>query len=86
MNWVLEKSKNSIEKVFGVQNLSHEKELLGLWHETQKLASIGIAVTGCVTYHGMALNISCDPKELVLISDVLPTILHKPLKGVIRRL
>ena len=72
MNWVLEKSKNSIEKVFGVQNLSYEKELLGLWHENQKLASIGIAVTRFVTYHGMALNINYDPKVVEALSLVNP--------------
>ena len=72
MHWVLEKSKKSIEEVFGVQNLSHEKELLGLWHENQKLASIGIAVTRFVTYHGMALNISYDPKVVEALSLVNP--------------
>ncbi|MEC8624552.1 MAG: lipoyl(octanoyl) transferase LipB [Bdellovibrionota bacterium] len=72
MNWVLEKSKKSIEKVFGIQNLSHEKELLGLWYENQKLASIGIAVTRFVTYHGMALNINCDPKVVEALSLVNP--------------
>ncbi|MBG07255.1 MAG: lipoyl(octanoyl) transferase [Halobacteriovoraceae bacterium] len=72
MNWVLEKSKSAIEKVFGVQSLSYEKELLGLWHENQKLASIGIAVTRYVTYHGMALNINYDPKVVEALSFVNP--------------
>ena len=52
--------------------MSYEKELLGLWHENQKLASIGIAVTRYVTYHGMALNINCDPKVVEALSLVNP--------------
>ena len=72
MHWILEKSKKAIEEVFGVQNLSHEKDLLGLWHEEQKLASIGIAVSRFVTYHGMALNIVRDPKVFEALSFVNP--------------
>jgi len=72
MHWILEKSKKAIEEVFGVQNLSHQNELLGLWHENQKLASIGIAVTRFVTYHGMALNVANDPKVVEALGFVNP--------------
>jgi lipoate-protein ligase B len=32
----------------------------GVWIGKRKIASIGIAVRGWVTYHGLALNVDCD--------------------------
>ena len=32
----------------------------GVWIEDRKIASIGVAVRGWVTYHGLALNVNCD--------------------------
>lgn len=32
----------------------------GVWIEEKKIASIGVAVRGWVTYHGLALNVDCD--------------------------
>lgn len=32
----------------------------GVWIQGRKIASIGIAVKGWITYHGMALNVNCD--------------------------
>ncbi len=32
----------------------------GLWCGGKKIVSIGVAVKGAVTYHGFALNVSCD--------------------------
>ncbi len=32
----------------------------GVWIQGRKIASIGIAVRGWITYHGMALNVNCD--------------------------
>ncbi len=32
----------------------------GVWIEERKIASIGVAVRGWVTYHGLALNVACD--------------------------
>lgn len=43
---------------WGVKNLHHENKLLGLWHgESEKLASMGIAIEKLTTFHGMALNL-----------------------------
>lgn len=39
----------------------------GVWVEGKKLASIGIAVTNWVTYHGFALNVSTDLSYFHLI-------------------
>lgn len=32
----------------------------GVWIGNRKIASIGVAVRGWVTYHGLALNVDCD--------------------------
>jgi len=32
----------------------------GVWIENRKIASIGVAVRRCVTYHGLALNVKTD--------------------------
>ena len=36
--------------------------LTGVWVEGRKVASIGIAVRGWVTWHGFALNLDCDER------------------------
>ena len=40
----------------------------GIWVEGKKLASIGVAVTDWVTYHGFALNVNTDLAYFELIS------------------
>jgi len=40
---------------------------IGVWVDGKKLASIGIAVTNWVTYHGFALNVSTDMSYFHLI-------------------
>ena len=37
-----------------------KKSLPGLWVGEKKIASIGVKVSRCVTYHGMAININND--------------------------
>lgn len=32
----------------------------GVWANGKKIASIGVAVRGWITYHGVALNVDCD--------------------------
>jgi lipoyl(octanoyl) transferase len=60
------------------------KGFTGLWVGKKKLASIGVAVRGGVTYHGFALNVnnSLSPFRLIhpckLESDVM-TSMHKVL-------
>jgi lipoate-protein ligase B len=39
----------------------------GVWVEGKKLASIGVAVTNWVTYHGFALNVNTDMSYFELI-------------------
>lgn len=44
----------------GLNNLAHQTKLLGLWHNENKLASMGIAIEKLKTFHGMALNFYKD--------------------------
>lgn len=41
--------------------------LTGVWSDGRKVASIGIAVRGWVTWHGFAVNRDCDPAAWQLI-------------------
>jgi lipoate-protein ligase B len=47
---------------WGMQNISSENKLLGLWVNERKVASMGIAIEKLTTYHGMALNLIHDQK------------------------
>lgn len=40
----------------------------GVWVGKKKIASIGVAVRGWVTYHGVALNATCDMSGFAMIS------------------
>jgi lipoate-protein ligase B len=40
----------------------------GVWVEGKKIASIGVAVRGEVTYHGFALNVSCELEPFYAIN------------------
>jgi lipoyl(octanoyl) transferase len=44
-------------RTWGIEGLSHENKLLGIWHHEKKLASMGIAIEKLTTFHGMALNL-----------------------------
>lgn len=47
---------------WGLQDISHNHKLMGLWHGERKLASMGIAIEKLTTFHGMALNLYLDQK------------------------
>ncbi|MEN6544962.1 MAG: lipoyl(octanoyl) transferase LipB [Armatimonadia bacterium] len=40
----------------------------GVWIGERKVCSIGVAVRGWVTYHGLALNVDCDMSGFSMIS------------------
>lgn len=40
----------------------------GVWIGERKVCSIGVAVRGWVTYHGLALNVDCDMNAFSMIS------------------
>lgn len=39
----------------------------GVWVDNQKIAFIGIAASDWITYHGLSININCDPKFFSMI-------------------
>jgi lipoate-protein ligase B len=58
MNTCLSITQKILQEKFQITDLSHEEKLLGLWHlKKRKVASIGLAVSHFVTYHGISLNI-----------------------------
>lgn len=70
MHFVLGVVQKTLEDEFLVEGLSHEEKLMGLWLNKKKIASIGVAVTRLVTYHGLAFNLLFDQKmsnELKLV-------------------
>ncbi|MFH0732051.1 MAG: lipoyl(octanoyl) transferase LipB [Candidatus Omnitrophota bacterium] len=46
-------------KEYGIEGFKIEGKT-GVWTEQGKIASIGIGVSGWVTFHGVAININCD--------------------------
>jgi lipoate-protein ligase B len=57
---------------WGLEGLSHENKLLGLWHGEKKLASMGVAIEKLTTFHGMALNFYQDPEMKDALRKVNP--------------
>lgn len=57
---------------WGLSKLSHENQLLGLWKDNKKIASMGIAIEKLTTFHGMALNIKKNESALKLLSGLNP--------------
>ena len=56
---ILEKNVAEILNSYGIStkiNCEHR----GVWHENQKLASVGVHISRGVGIHGLALNVSCD--------------------------
>jgi lipoyl(octanoyl) transferase len=45
---------------YGLEGLTHQHKLLGLWLDNKKIASMGIAIEKLTTFHGMALNLIKD--------------------------
>ncbi len=62
----IERALISAVRRFGVRGETKEGHP-GVWVEGRKLASIGVAVTNWVTYHGFALNVNTDMSYFNLI-------------------
>ncbi len=58
---------------------TREAGFTGVWHETGKIAAIGIAVRRWVTYHGFALNVTTDLSYATLIN---PCGLSRPVTSI----
>lgn len=55
MDDIFDSARITLES-WGIDGLTSENELLGLWRGKNKLASMGIAIERLTTFHGMALN------------------------------
>ncbi len=62
----------SILESWGLSNLSSENKLLGIWRKDKKIASMGIAISKLVTFHGMALNIYADEELKLVMKNLNP--------------
>jgi len=52
--------QKTLRKVYNLENVNHESEMLGLWVHKKKLASIGISLRRMVSAHGLAANVNND--------------------------
>ena len=62
----------SVLNDWGLHHLTTENALLGLWHQNQKLASMGIAIEKLTTFHGMALNLKHDTQMSAALKVLNP--------------
>jgi lipoyl(octanoyl) transferase len=70
LHWYLRQLEQVIIDALANLELSAERAdgYTGVWLEGHKVASIGVAVRGWITYHGVALNVDCDMSGFSLIS------------------
>ncbi|MGD9498697.1 MAG: lipoyl(octanoyl) transferase LipB [Armatimonadota bacterium] len=63
LHWYLRSLEGAIIDALGAVGYPAQRcdGFTGVWVSGRKVASIGIAVRGWVTYHGFALNLQCDP-------------------------
>jgi lipoate-protein ligase B len=74
LRWLEAVCINALDSL-GQKSHRHQKEdtnTTGVWvtdsnNQALKVASIGVAVSRWVTYHGLALNVNCDlsPNQLI---------------------
>ena len=62
LHWVLRQLEEAVITVLGKCGLEAERKprYTGVWCQGKKLASLGVAVRGWVTYHGFAINVDPD--------------------------
>ena len=72
----MEITKDLIKKQLGLEDLTINRDLLGLWYEgcseKSKIASIGLAVSRFTTYHGLALNFFHDKELFLSLQNLFP--------------
>jgi len=68
--------QSELETKFGMNGLSVKRDLLGLWYENDfskaKVASIGLAATRFISYHGLALNFYNDERMFKVLETLHP--------------
>lgn len=73
---ILEFTQNALSELIGFSGTIVRKDLLGLWARNDfieaKIASIGLAASRFVTYHGLALNLNADEEMFHALRQVYP--------------
>jgi lipoyl(octanoyl) transferase len=73
---ILELTKNCLKDELDFNQTLVRKDLLGLWFENSfrqvKIASIGLAASRFVTYHGLALNLHSDTQMFQSLISLHP--------------
>ena len=72
MSHVLRELSEAIKQNFGNLEFDYCRDLLGLWVEKSKVASIGLQVRRFVTFHGVALNVFNNDEVLQALETVYP--------------
>jgi len=62
MSHLLRELSSGIKSTLGEKSFDYCRDLLGLWSDQYKIASIGLQVRRFVTFHGVALNVSDNPE------------------------
>jgi lipoyl(octanoyl) transferase len=72
INNIFEIVKQSIEELTELRGIDYHRDLLGLWYNEHKLASMGIQLKKFVSMHGLALNVIPDEKMSQVLKTVFP--------------
>ena len=64
--YFMEDSIIDVLKEYGI-DAHKDPKIVGVWVGNDKIAAVGLALTGSVTYHGFALNINTDLKFFNMI-------------------
>lgn len=86
---ILEKTKEALKKAYGIDSLEVRTDLLGLWLNNYKIASIGISARKFISYHGLALNLKEDAKIAEAFKIIYPCGLsssyYQSLEGLLKK-
>ena len=72
MSNILRELSKTLRELYGEADFDYCRDLLGLWVNESKVASIGLQVRRFVTFHGVALNIYDDVKISESLKIVYP--------------
>jgi len=72
LEWILSTVQTVLEQDFELENLDHDRAVVGIWKDQQKLASLGIGLSHFVSTHGLALNLQRNKDMFSALSKLNP--------------